>query len=174
MWELYAFWAYVPVILTSYNSYYPSVKLNVPLLSFLIIASGGISCVVSGILAQRYGAKKIAAISLFLSCLCCLTSPLFLFSNSVFLFILFLFIWGVFVIADSPLLSTLVAQNTAEDARGTALTIVNCIGFAVTIISIQFISFLSNKIDSQYIYLVLATGPIIGLYALLNKKNNYA
>lgn len=173
-WELYTFWAFVPVILTSYNSHYPGVKLNVPLFSFLIIASGGISCGLSGITAQRYGAKKVATVSLFLSCLCCLTSPLFLFSNSVFLFIMFLFIWGIAVIADSPLFSTLVAQNAPEESRGTSLTIVNCIGFAITIFSIQFISFFLNKINSQYIYLLLAIGPILGLFALLNRKNNFA
>jgi MFS family permease len=173
MWELYAFWAFVPIMLTSYNSNYPSAKLNVPLMSFLIIASGGISCAVSGIIAQHYNAKKIATISLFLSCICCLTSPFFLFSNSVFLLILFLFIWGIVVIADSPLFSTLIAQNAPAESRGTSLTIVNCIGFAITIISIQLISFLSDKINSQYIYLLLAIGPILGLFALLNRKKNY-
>ena len=174
MWELYAFWAFVPIMLTSYNSHYPSANLNVPLLSFLIIASGGISCAVSGIIAQYYGAKKIAIVSLFLSCLCCLTSPLFLFSNSALLLLLFLFIWGIVVIADSPLFSTLVAQNAPVESRGTYLTIVNCIGFAITIVSIQFVSFLSNKINSQYIYLLLAIGPILGLFALWNRKNKIA
>lgn len=172
MWELYAFWAFVPVILTSYNNYYPNVKLNVPLYSFLIIASGGISSAVSGIIAQRYGARKVATASLFLSCLCCLSSPFFLFSNSVFLLIMFLFIWSIAVIADSPLFSTLIAQNAPEESRGTSLTIVNCIGFAITILSIQLISFLSEIINSQYIYLILAIGPIFGLLALLNRKNS--
>jgi MFS family permease len=174
MWELYTFWAFVPFMLTSYNSHYPNAKLNVPLLSFLIIASGGISCVLSGVISQRYGAKKIATISLFLSCLCCLTSPLFLFSSSVFLFILFLFFWGIVVIADSPLFSTLVAQNAPKESRGTSLTIVNCIGFSITIVSIQAISFISNKINSQYIYLPLAIGPILGLLALTSRKMTMA
>ncbi len=174
MWELYAFWAFIPLMLTAYNNHYPGLKLNVPLFSFLIIASGGISCAISGIIAQRYGSKKVATVSLFLSCLCCLTSPLFLFSNSVFLHLMFLFFWGITVIADSPLFSTLIAQNAPEESRGTSLTIVNCIGFAITIVSIQFISFLSNKIGSQYIYLLLAIGPILGLLTLLNKKDNYA
>ncbi|HYK76769.1 MAG TPA: MFS transporter [Daejeonella sp.] len=173
MWELYTFWALIPVILTTYNQHYPSVNLNVSLFSFLIIGSGGIACVFSGIIS-RYGVKKIATISLFLSCLCCLASPLFLFSNSVVLFITFLFIWGLVVVADSPLFSTLVAQNAPEESIGTSLTIVNSIGFSITIISIQFVSYLSDKINPQYIYLLLAIGPILGLSALLNRKNNYA
>jgi cytochrome c biogenesis protein CcdA len=43
------------------------------------------------------------------------------------------------VVADSPLLSTLVAQNAQAEIKGTTLTIVNSIGFAITIISIQLI-----------------------------------
>ncbi len=171
MWELYTFWAFVPIMLVSYNNHYPEINLNVSLLSFLIIASGGLACGFSGILSERFGVKKIASISLFISCLCCVTSPLFLFSNSPFLFISFLFIWGLSVIADSPLFSTLVAQNAPEESRGTSLTIVNCIGFSITIISIQFINLLSDKINEQYIYMLLAIGPMLGLIALLRQKN---
>jgi MFS family permease len=170
MWELYTFWAFVPVMLSSYNNYYPGINLNVPLLSFFIIASGAIACVLGGVLSQKFGAKKIASLSLFLSCLCCLLSPLFLFSHSYIQFIAFLFIWGLVVIADSPLFSTLVAQNAPDESRGTSLTIVNGIGFSVTIISIQFINLLSDKINARYIYMLLAIGPILGLIAILRNK----
>jgi MFS family permease len=171
MWELYAFWAFVPIMLITHNNHYQEMNLNVPLLSFFIIASGGLACVFSGILSQHFGAKKIATISLFLSCVCCIASPLFLFSNSAVLLIVFLFVWGLVVVADSPLFSTLVAQNAPEESRGTSLTIVNCIGFSITIISIQFISILSDTINAQYIYMLLAIGPVLGLIALLKKNN---
>ncbi|WP_026966913.1 MFS transporter [Algoriphagus terrigena] len=170
MWELYTFWAFVPIMLLAYNSRYPAAQLNVPLLSFLIIGSGGIACVVSGLISQRFGAKKTATGSLLLSCVCCLMSPLFLFADSAFVLLAFLFVWGTTVVADSPLFSTLVAKNAPEESRGTALTIVNCIGFAITIVSIQFLGFFSDKINPQYIYLLLAIGPVLGLYALLRKK----
>jgi MFS family permease len=75
---------------------------------------------------------------------------------------------GVVVIADSPLFSTLVAQHAPEESRGSSLTIVNSIGFAITIISIQFINIMSTYIHGQYIYLLLAIGPIFGLIAMLN------
>lgn len=174
MWELYTFWAFVPVILATYNKLYPQTNLNVSLLSFLVIASGGPACVFSGIISQYFGVKKIATISLLASCLCCIVSPLFLFSQSAISLLIFLFIWGLAVIADSPLFSALVAHNAAEESRGTSLTIVNCIGFSITIISIQFINALSNKINAQYIYMFLAIGPLLGLIALLKNKNNYA
>ncbi len=171
MWELYTFWAFVPVMLTAYNNNYPEIHLNVPLLSFLIIASGGFACACSGILSQYFSAKKIASAALCLSFLCCIVSPFFLFSNSPVLFVTFLFIWAVVVIADSPLFSTLVAQSAPEESRGTSLTIVNSIGFSITIVSIQFINMLTDKINAQYLYMFLAIGPVFGLIALLKNKD---
>ncbi len=171
MWELYAFWAFVPLMLTTYNLRYAEANLNVPLYSFLIIGAGAVSCFISGLISQRFGSKKIATMALLVSGLCCLISPLFLLSNSVLILLAFLFIWGISVIADSPLFSTLIAQNAPAETKGTSLTIVNCIGFAITIVSIQLISLLSTTISSQYIYMLLAIGPIIGIANLLKNKN---
>jgi len=170
MWELYTFWAFVPVMLTAYNNQYTQAGLNVPLLSFFIIGSGGLACIFGGLLSQRFGAQKIAGIALFLSGLCCLISPLFLFIHIKWLLIVFLLFWGLVVIADSPLFSTLVAQNAPAETRGTSLTIVNCIGFSITIVSVQTINLLSNYIGQKYIYLLLAAGPVIGLLALRGSK----
>lgn len=172
MWELYTFWAFIPIILAGYNALYPAAHLNVPLFSFAIIASGGLACMVSGWISQWYGVKKIATLTLLFSCLCCLASPIFLFSSFPMLLVSFLFVWGIVVVADSPLFSTLVAQNAPAATRGTALTVVNSIGFSITILSIQLINFLSEMISSQFIYMVLAIGPILGLAALLKKKSN--
>jgi len=174
MWELYTFWAFVPVMLTAYNNYYHDAGLNVPLLSFVIIASGGLACVFSGFLSQYFGVKNVAALSLFLSCMCCLLSPLFILSSSSVIMIAFLLFWGLVVIADSPLFSTLVARSAPEESRGTSLTIVNCIGFSITILSIQLLKALSENINVKYIYIVLALGPVLGLIALLRNKNSHA
>lgn len=169
MWELYTFWAFVPIILNTYNNYNPNTHLNVSLFSFLIIGFGGVACVISGLLSQRYGTKKTASLWLFISGLCCLISPLFLNSFSPILLLFFLFLWGFVVIADSPLLSTLVAQNAPSATKGTSLTIVNCIGFSITIVSIQCINFLSEVLNYPYLYMVLAIGPILGFIALYKK-----
>ena len=171
MWELYAFWAFVPAILKTYETEHPSAGFNIPLLTFLIIGIGGIACVISGYLAALIGTKKIARWALALSCICCLASPLVFTTKYESVFVIFLLFWGMVVIADSPLFSTLVAQNTASKTKGTALTIVSCIGFLVTIISIETINILQNSINSIYIYTLLALGPIFGLIALHDKNN---
>ncbi len=167
MWELYAFWAFVPIILTLYTKLHPEVKLDTSLYSFLIIAVGSFACVISGLLSRYFHPKKLAAWALFFSGLCCLVSPFFLSQGYPWALLTFLSFWGWVVIADSPLFSTLVAQLAPDESRGSALTIVNCIGFAITIVSIQFINLMSVYWEGQYLYVLLAIGPIFGLVALL-------
>ncbi|MCC8426531.1 nitrate/nitrite transporter [Mucilaginibacter sp. UR6-11] len=171
MWELYAFWVFIPVILTAYKDRYPTAGFNVPLLSFLVIATGSISCIASGLLSQRFGAKKIATLALFISCICCVISPLLLFNSAELAFIIFLFIWSIAVIADSPLFSTLIAQNAPAVSKGSSLTIVNSVGFAITIVSIQLINALRSAANAHYIYVLLAIGPVFGLLTLIKKDN---
>jgi len=169
MWELYAFWAFVPVMLRTYAAFH-SADLNVPLLSFFIIGIGGPACVVGGYGSLRLGTRKTAFMFLSASLICCLVSPL-LFNMPVEVFLAFLLLWGVAVIPDSPLFSTLVAQNAAAEVRGSALTLVNSLGFAITIVSIQLLNFMQTTIASEYLYLFLAIGPVTGLWALAGRRN---
>jgi MFS family permease len=169
MWELYTFWAFVPVLLSIYQKTNNTIDFNISILSFIIIAIGSISCIIGGYVSQKIGVKKTAFSFLVLSCICCLISPL-MFQTNQYVFITFLVFWGMVVIADSPLFSTLVAQNAPQKDKGTALTIVNCIGFSITIISILILNSLSLISSSNYIFMILAIGPILGLVAL-KKKN---
>lgn len=170
MWELYAFWAFVPVMLNTYSGTHAGVLFNVPILSFFIIGLGGLACFASGYLSAFRSTKGIAQLSLLLSGICCLLSPIFFIQSSAIIFIGFLIVWGMVVIADSPLFSTLVAQNADAEIKGTALTIVTCIGFAITIVSIQLLGFLIERMDPQYVYIFLVIGPILGLIALFQQK----
>ncbi len=172
MWELYTFWTFVPVMLKTYASLHTQTAFDIPVLSFLIIAIGGVSCVLSGYLAQKIGTKRTAFIALSLSCLCCLIAPFMFLVDSEQLFIAFLLFWGITVIADSPLFSTLVVQNANSEIKGTAITIVNCIGFSITIISIQLINGIKNSTDATGIYSLLAIGPFLGLIALNRYKQS--
>jgi len=170
MWELYAFWVFTPIMLKQYSINHSIADLKIPLLSFLIIGLGGVACIISGYAAQRIGTKKTAFIALLLSCICCLLSPLLFTVTSTNIFVGFLMFWGMVVVADSPLLSTLIAESATPQLKGTSLTIVNCIGFAISIISIQLLTALIETTASNGIYVILALGPILGLLALSDKK----
>ncbi|MBQ0732783.1 MFS transporter [Aquimarina celericrescens] len=164
MWELYAFWGFVPVILKTYADIH-RIELQISFWSFIVIAIGTVSCILGGLISLRTGSRKVAYNSLLISGVFCVTSPL-LFLLPPQWFIIALCIWGMVVISDSPQFSTMVAATSPPELRGTALTITNSIGFAITIISIQLLSFLLEKIDPTLLYLFLSIGPIIGLYAL--------
>lgn len=169
MWELYAFWAFTPVILAGYEAIHPETHLNVPLLSFFVIASGAVSCVAGGFISRSLGVRKTAGSALFLSGVCCILSPLFFLQNQESLLIIFLIFWGMVVVADSPLFSTLVANNAPAAARGTGLTMVNSLGFAITIISIELINLLVEVLPPVYLFLFLTPGPVTGLILLFRK-----
>lgn len=162
MWELYAFWGFVPILLKTYTNI-NRVVLPVSFWSFIIIGIGAVSCAIGGIISIKAGSRKVAFISLSLSGLFCLLSPL-LFLVPPIPFLILLCIWGMVVIADSPQFSSIVATAAPAEYRGTGLTIVNCIGFAITIFSIQLLDFTMGIIPSQFSYMLLAIGPIIGLY----------
>jgi predicted MFS family arabinose efflux permease len=169
MWELYTFWAFVPVILLAYQEMHPSFTGDLSLWSFLIIAIGGISCGIGGIISLKIGSRKVAMTALFASGICCLLSP-FLFQLPVVLFLILLLFWGMAVITDSPQFSTLVAQSAPKTNIGTALTIVNSIGFAITIVSIQLVNYLSQLIPIQFLFLILVAGPLLGLLSMRNYR----
>lgn len=161
MWELYTFWTFVPIML-AYHAQMHDATVNVSQLSFVIIAIGALSCVAGGYLARNITSSRVAAMALFVSGICCLASPI-AFGLSTGWFSLFLMLWGVFVIADSPQFSAVVAYFAPKESTGTALTIVNCIGFSITIASIQLINYLVTVWDLRLVFVILAIGPLVGL-----------
>jgi MFS family permease len=163
MWELYTFWAFVPVLLMSFQQLHPQLEWNISLLSFSVIAMGSLGCILAGYLSQRYGIANVAFGALTISGVCCLLLALIFFIGNGTLLLVLLLIWGIAVVADSPLFSTLVAQSAIPTLKGTALTLVNSIGFAITILSIQLFSFLIKEFSISYAFIFLAIGPIAGL-----------
>ena len=164
MWELYTFWAFIPLLLQVHQQH-TNTRYDIPLWSFIIIGVGAISCVAGGYYSQKYGSAKVAFFALLGSGICCAVYPLLLQINAG-VFLLFMVIWGIMVIADSPQFSALVAQTAPKENRGTALTIVTCIGFAITIVSIQLLGYILERYQSNLTFLLLVPGPIIGLRML--------
>ena len=165
MWELYTLWAFVPVFLSAYASQNPDVLLNLPVWSFAIIGIGSLGCIVGGMLSIRHGSAVVAAFQLAVSGLCCLLSP-FLFALPPGVFLPFMLLWGTAVVGDSPQFSAMVARTAPGELVGSALTLVNCIGFSITVVSLAVVQWLAALLPAQYLLLVLVAGPIVGLFAM--------
>lgn len=164
MWELYTFWALVPIILIHHTSI-NQIEINIFFWSFCIIAFGSAGCIIGGLISQKSGSARVAFIQLLLSGVCCLISPLMIYSNT-FIFLMFLIFWGIVVVGDSPQFSAIVALTAPKELVGSALTLVNSIGFAITILSLWVVYQFMDLVDQSYILMLLAIGPIAGLISM--------
>ena len=81
-------------------------------------------------------------------------------------FLIWMIVWGITVAGDSPQFSALTAQNSPKAVVGSVLTFVNCIGFSITIVSIQVITGLAMHWPLAQVLPLLSIGPILGLVAL--------
>jgi hypothetical protein len=165
MWELYAFWAFVPFVIAAHAAANGGRDLNVPLWAFVVIAVGFLGCAGGGLVSLRAGSARVAFVQLAASGACCVVSPLLFYAPTP-VFLAFLLFWGVVVIGDSPQFSALNAQNAPRELVGSALTIANSIGFAITIGSIQLLNSLAASASPALVFLALAPGPVFGLFAL--------
>ena len=161
MWELYAFWAFVPFLIRAHNEVKGS-SLPLSLWSFIIIGSGFAGCVAGGAFSKKMGSMKVARSALYISGTCCLLSPVLINSNDV-TFAVCMCIWGCAAAADSPQFSTLVAHAAPLNNRGTALTLVTSLGFAITIATIQLTAY-TTDVFGAYGLIPLAVGPMLGIY----------
>ncbi len=165
MWELYAFWAFVPVALAAHAAAQGGADLGISLWAFLVIAAGSLGCAGGGLVSLKAGSARVAFAQLAASGACCALSPL-AFHAPTPVFLAFLLFWGVVVAGDSPQFSTLNARNAPPQLVGSALTIANSIGFAITIPSIQLLNAVAPAVPPSWIFVPLTVGPILGLAAL--------
>jgi len=89
-----------------------------------------------------------------------------MFYTSAPIFLTFLIFWGVVVVGDSPQYSAIIALSAPKELVGSGLTLVNSIGFAITIVSIWVVSQFVGIVDISFILVILALGPIAGLISM--------
>lgn len=160
MWELYAFIVLVPLILGTRLAGH-AVSAG----AFWSIAAGFVGCVAGGLAARRLGSARVAHLQLATSGACCLAAPLMLVAPLP-LFIAWLLLWGATVSGDSPQFSTLTAQNAPPAVVGSVLTFTNCIGFAISVVSIELFVRAAQAWPLAQVLPWLALGPAIGLCML--------
>ena len=160
MWELYTFWVLVPLILAT--------QLNGQALSFAafgVLGIGALGCIGGGWLAKRWGSARVATFQLGMSGMCCLLAPWFM-SAPLIWFLLWLAVWGITAAGDSPQFSTLTASNAPKHAVGSVLTLTNCIGFALSIVSIELFTSLAQEHQLSSLLPWLGIGPLLGVLAM--------
>ncbi|NKE64240.1 MFS transporter [Ramlibacter sp. RBP-2] len=160
MWELYAFYVLVPLIVAGRTTG-PAASA----VAFWTIAAGAAGCVAGGLLVRRFGSASVANFQLGTSAACCLAAPL-LMAAPWPLFLVWLLVWGTTVAGDSPQFSTLTAQNAPPAVVGSVLTFTNCIGFAISVVSIELFVRAAQAWPLAYLLPALAAGPVLGLWML--------
>jgi MFS family permease len=164
MWELYAWWTWLPLFLAAAQAQRSDTAVS--LTTFVAIGLAGVvGAVVGGRAADRYGRGPAAGWALAVSGTCCLASP-WAFVAPWPVLLVFLCLWGAAVIADSGVFSTALSETADQRFVGTALTVQTAVGFTLTVVTIQLVPVLAGMTGWQYAFVLLAPGPVLGALAM--------
>jgi MFS family permease len=170
MWELFAFWSMITFYLSTSFKTRPAFWFDtVPFLVFMTVVSGAIGCAAGGWVSRWLGERRVALGCLFMSAAMCAFSG-FAFRLPAPLLALYVVMWGIFVIADSPQFSALAAIYCPPEYTGTALAVQNGIGFAITIGSIQFLPWVAGFVGWRWAFSFLTLGPLLGGYYMVRLR----
>jgi predicted MFS family arabinose efflux permease len=169
MWELYAFWTWLPAYLSASLTAWRAGaggRVTVGLAAFAVIGvAGAAGSLIGGAVARRLGSERVALWAMVVSGGCSALSGV-IFGAPPWLLGPLLGVWGFAVIADSAQFSA--ALSKAADARyvGTALTAQYAIGFLITVATIRLLPTVAGGIGWRWALTVLTLGPISGVLAM--------
>lgn len=176
MWELYAFWgwllAYSSAALKLQGA--EEVAFTASLLTFAAVAIGAVGCVGAGWLADRIGRTATCILMMAVSGSCALLIGLF-FDGPFWAFAMIILIWGIFIIGDSAQFSAMATEVSDTRLVGTALTFQMGIGFSISVLSIWLTAQVAELLGSwHWSFIILAPGPLIGIFAMLALRREAA
>jgi MFS family permease len=108
MWELFAMWAWVGLFLSASFEISGLEPFWSSLITFFVIAAGGLGSILAGIIADRFGRTMITMMSLLFSGTCAILVG-FLFGAPPALLTTICLIWGFTVVADSAQFSAAIS-----------------------------------------------------------------
>jgi MFS family permease len=135
------------------------------LAAFTVIAVGAIGAVAGGAWSDRVGRPRAAALALLASGAAAATIGT-TFGRSPWLVLAVAIIWGVTVIADSALFSTIVTDVAEQRYVGTAVTLQLALGFTLTVVTIWIVPLIVEVAGWSLAFLVVVPGPLVGIVAM--------
>ncbi len=163
MWELYAMWAWFLVF--ARDALFESATVA-SLVTFCVIAVGGLGCVVGGVAGDRFGRSETTAVLMACSGLCALSIGLLPTTAAVAVAL----VWGFTVVGDSAQFSTLVTEHADQAYVGTALALQLAVGFTLTTATIWLVPVVVDEVGWRWAFSFLALGPALGIVAMLRLR----
>ena len=171
MWELYAFWVWIPKFLQEVHSRTNpgfSVNLYFSLGTFLVFVFGALGNIIGGKIADSIGRTKFNIIMLVISGSNSLIIGFFL--NNAIAALLIAIIWGLTIVPDSPQYSAMISELSNPAYIGTTLAIQTALGFALSNISIWLLPIMVDLTGWTYGFMFLAVGPFLAIYSLMKLR----
>ncbi len=166
MWELYAMWSWIGLYLVeAFSRAGVSAAPRVgSLVTAVVIAAGGVSCILAGRLADHVGRTATTMIAMVASGTS--AAVIGLVFGSPVLLVLVALVWGFTIVADSAQFSTSVSELAPREYIGTALSLQTCVGFTLTLVSTRLVPVMADAWGWAFAFLFLAPGPFLGTLAM--------